>query len=195
MGASREHELAELGLAFRALFRTLGRVRGRDTHLAGSELSHAQFELLAELADRGPLPAGELAAAARMSPGTVTQMLEGLAASGHVKRERSGDDRRVVVSRLTEQGRARIEDKRAAWKERWERALADVPAAELRAARRVLERLEAMLDEAPPARAGEDPRRGARGSAHKASGPAGNASELKRAPAIVDDASRVHAGA
>src|SRR5258705_5197087 len=59
-------ELTELGRAFRHVFRTLSRLRGRDTHLGGSELSHAQFELLIELDERGELPAGELAAAARL---------------------------------------------------------------------------------------------------------------------------------
>ncbi len=34
-------ELTELGLQFRRVFRSLSRLRGRDTHLAGSELSHA----------------------------------------------------------------------------------------------------------------------------------------------------------
>ena len=42
-------ELNALGMAFRRVFRTLNRMRGRDTHLGGSELSHAQFELLLEL--------------------------------------------------------------------------------------------------------------------------------------------------
>ncbi len=103
---ARSPELAELGLAFRRVFRTLNRMRGRDTHLAGSELSHAQFELLIELDERGELSAGELAAAARLSPGTVTQMLDGLAECGHVERARSESDRRVVVSRLTPAGKA-----------------------------------------------------------------------------------------
>ncbi len=54
----RPDELTELGLQFRRVFRSLSRLRGRDTHLAGSELSHAQFELLIELDERGELSAG-----------------------------------------------------------------------------------------------------------------------------------------
>ena len=132
------------------MFRTLSRLRGRDTHLGGSELSHAQFELLIELDERGELPAGELAIAARMAPGTVTQMLDHLADSGHVERVRSETDRRVVVSRLTAQGRRKIQAKREVWKSRWELALADVEASELRAATRVLERLGTVFGDAPP---------------------------------------------
>jgi MarR family transcriptional regulator, organic hydroperoxide resistance regulator len=146
---TREAQLTELGMAFRRVFRTLSRLRGRDTHLGGSELSHAQFELLIELEERGELPAGELAAAARLTPATVTQMLDHLAACGHVERVRSQTDRRVVVSRLTPDGRGKIEAKREAWQSRWERALAGIDGAELDAARRVLERLGAMLEQAP----------------------------------------------
>jgi DNA-binding MarR family transcriptional regulator len=146
----RAEQLTELGLAFRRVFRTLSRLRGRDTHLGGSQLSHAQFQLLIELFERGELPAGELAAAARLAPGTVTQMLDHLAACGHVVRDRSETDRRVVVSRLTPQGRRKIQAKREEWQDRWEMALSDVDAEELRAATRVLERLGEMFEEAAP---------------------------------------------
>ncbi len=114
---ARDAQLTELGLAFRRVFRSFNRLRGRDTHLGGSELSHAQFELLIELFERGELPAGELAAAARLTPATVTQMLDHLAEQGHVERVRSETDRRVVVSRLTRQGRRKIEAKREAWQQ------------------------------------------------------------------------------
>jgi DNA-binding MarR family transcriptional regulator len=143
-------ELSELGSAFRRVFRTLSRMRGRDTHLGGSELSHAQFELLIELDERGALAAGELAAAARLAPGTVTQMLDHLASCGHVERVRSETDRRIVVSRLTAQGRTKIKAKREAWQSRWEQALEGVGEKDLRAATRVLERLGAMFENAPP---------------------------------------------
>ncbi len=146
---ARHEQLIELGMAFRRVFRSLSRLRGRDTHLGATELSHAQFELLIELSERGELPAGELAAAARLTPATVTQMLDHLAESGHVERVRSQTDRRVVVSRLTPQGRRKIEAKREAWQSRWEQALAGVDNDELRAATRVLERLGAMVEDAP----------------------------------------------
>jgi MarR family transcriptional regulator, organic hydroperoxide resistance regulator len=141
--------LADLGAAFRDVFRTLSRLRGRDTHLGGAELSHAQFELLIELDERGELPAGELAAAARLTPATVTQMLDHLAACGHVERVRSQTDRRVVVSRLTAQGQEKIQAKRRAWQSRWLEALDGVPARDVRAATDVLRRLGAMFDEVP----------------------------------------------
>jgi DNA-binding MarR family transcriptional regulator len=140
-------ELLELGKAFRRTFRSLSRLRGRDTHLGSTELSHAQCELLFELEERGELSAGELACAAQLTPATVTQMLEHLAASGHVERARLERDKRVVVSRLSSRGRREIEAKREKWQGRWEQALADVDVEELRAATRVLTRLQAVFED------------------------------------------------
>src|SRR5579863_1968578 len=143
----RAAELIELGRAFRRTFRSLSRLRGRDTHLGAGELSHAQCELLFELEEHGELSAGELACAAQLTPATVTQMLDHLAEGGHVERARLERDRRVVVSRLTPRGRRAIEAKRARWQSRWERALADVEIGDLRAATRVLGRLQAVFED------------------------------------------------
>jgi len=148
--AALSPELAALGLAFRRLFRAVSRLRGRDTHLGGREISHAQFELLIELDERGELSAGELALAAKLSPATVTQMLDGLAESGHVERTRSELDRRVVLARLTPLGELGVAAKRAAWRERWERALSDVSPREMRAAAKVMQRLGEAFEQEPP---------------------------------------------
>jgi DNA-binding MarR family transcriptional regulator len=150
--ASREQweaELLELGRAFRRVFRSVQRMRGRDTHLIGGEVSHAQMELLIELGERGPLSAGELAGAAQLTPATVTQMLDHLAACGHVQRTRLDSDRRVVVTQLTPQGEEKIAAKRALWQERWQTVLADVDAEELRVTTSVLDRLSAVFEDAP----------------------------------------------
>ncbi len=156
MPEAREAQLLALGAAFRRVFRGLSRLRGRDTHLGGSELSHAQFELLAELYDRGELPAGELAAAARLTPATVTQMLEHLADQGHVERVRSEVDRRVVVSKLTPSGKRKIVAKRKAWQARWAQALAGMEPDELLAATKVLERLGGLFEDVPAEGACQD---------------------------------------
>jgi len=143
----REERLAELGEAFRRAYRSLRRLRGRDTHLLGGEISHAQFELLAELRERGPLPAGELAQVAGLSAATVSQMLDHLAADGHVKRVRSETDRRIVLIELTSLGRRHVEATRALWRERWVTALEGVDAKELRIASSVLRQIGAVFEE------------------------------------------------
>lgn len=142
-------EASELADAFRATVREVIRLRGRDTHLGEAELSYAQLELLSELLLRGELPAGELAAAARLSPGAVTEMLDHLAQAGHVERARSPTDKRVVVSRLTPAGRALLLAKRDAWEARWERALDGLSKQDLRAATEVLRRLRSLFDDGP----------------------------------------------
>ena len=144
-----EAELLDLGKAFRRVFRSLRRLRGRDTHLVGSEVSHAQMELMIELGEQGPLSAGELALAAQLTPATITQMLDHLAACGHVERTRSEVDRRVVVTHLTAQGERKVQAKRALWQQRWESVLADVDAGDLHTTTRVLERLNAVFEDAP----------------------------------------------
>lgn len=161
-----EAELLDLGKAFRRVFRSLRRLRGRDTHLIGSEVSHAQMELLIELSEQGPLSAGELATAAQLTPATVTQMLDHLAASGHVQRTRSSTDRRVVVTALTVQGEEKVRAKRALWQQRWETILADIDAKDLRTTTHVLERLNAVFEDAPDA--GECMRQRADGPDHQA---------------------------
>jgi len=114
-------------------------------------------QLVIELDDRGGMPAGELAAAARLAPGTVTQMLDHLADCGHVERVRSETDRRIVLTRLTPQGRRKTKAKREAWRSRWEEALVGVAEEDLRAAARVLERLGTMLEDTPPSGPAEAP--------------------------------------
>jgi DNA-binding MarR family transcriptional regulator len=143
----REESLTELGQAFRRAYRSLRRLRGRDTHLLGGEISHAQLELLAELRERGPLPAGELAHVAGLSAATVSQMLDHLAADGHVKRVRSETDRRVVLIELTTLGRRRVETTKALWRERWVAALEGVDDEELRITSSVLQRIGAVFEE------------------------------------------------
>ena len=145
----REERLTELGQAFRRAYRSLRRLRGRDTHLLGGEISHAQFELLAELRERGPLPAGELAHVAGLSAATVSQMLDHLAADGHVERVRSETDRRVVLIELTTHGRRRVEETKALWRERWKEALEGVSDKELRITAGVLQRIGAVFEDPP----------------------------------------------
>jgi DNA-binding MarR family transcriptional regulator len=116
------------------------------------------MELLIELSEQGPLSAGDLAAAAQLTPATVTQMLDHLAACGHVRRSRSETDRRVVVTCLTDQGAAKVQDKRAIWQARWEKALADMGTEDLRVATNVLERLGTVFDDVPGADSCSGPR-------------------------------------
>lgn len=144
---SRAEQLTAVGYAFRRADRSLRRLRGRDTHLGPAQIGHARFELLGELWERGPLPVGELAAAAGLSAATVSQMVDHLEESGHVARARSEIDRRVVLVELTAQGRRELKERRAAWRKRWRDALRDVPDKDLLVAAAVLERIADVFEE------------------------------------------------
>jgi DNA-binding MarR family transcriptional regulator len=108
----RSEVLQELGQSFKRTTAALRRLRGRETHRPG-ELSYAQYILLFGLAAGGELSAGELASSADLSPGTVTQMLDGLTAAGLVERVRSERDKRVVLVSLTDRGESVVAARRA----------------------------------------------------------------------------------
>ncbi len=121
------------------------KLRGRETHRPG-QVSYAQYGLLFGLAGMGERSARELADHTDLSAGTVAQMLEHLEAAGLVKRTRSEDDRRVVLTALTEQGAAVIAERQAQMEPRWRAALEDLTESDLAAAARVLNRLADYFD-------------------------------------------------
>lgn len=144
--SSRTNALEELARAFKTATAALRRLRGRETHRQG-ELSYSQYGLLFGLCDGAPRSLRELASAADVSPATAAEMLESLAASGLVARIRSEEDKRVVLTSLTDRGRALIDERRARYEPRWRAALQDFSEEELLTAAGVLERVRAIFDE------------------------------------------------
>ena len=139
--------LEELGRSFKTAMAAVRRLRGRETHRPG-ELSYAQYGLLFGLDGcSGELSARELAVAVDLSPATVTQMLDHLAAAGLVARVRSELVKRVVLTSLTERGQSLIAARKAMFEPRWAAALADFDDHELRVAAAVLARLGALFDD------------------------------------------------
>jgi DNA-binding MarR family transcriptional regulator len=146
-GSPRAQALDQLGRAFKTAMAGVRRLRGRETHRPG-ELSYAQYTLLFSLADRGKeVSARDLACAADLSPPSVTQMLDHLAAVGFVARARSEVDKRVVLTSLTERGEALIAERKAQFENRWRAALAEFDDHELAVASAVLTRLGGMFEE------------------------------------------------
>jgi DNA-binding MarR family transcriptional regulator len=116
------------------------RLRGRETQNADG-LSNAQYGLLFGLVCDRPMSARELADAADLTPATVAQMLDSLAAAGLVQRSRSEQDKRVVLTALTPRGQALIEERRTRTEPLWRAALSPFSDAELLTAAAVLDRL------------------------------------------------------
>jgi DNA-binding MarR family transcriptional regulator len=138
--------LDAVGRAFKGVMGAQRRMRGREAKRPG-ELSFAQYSLLFGLCDGLPRSARELALAADVSPATATEMLDALAASGLVERIRSTEDKRIVLTSLTERGKSLIDERRARYEPRWRAALAEFSEQELMATASVLNRLRQMFDE------------------------------------------------
>lgn len=141
----RPHAIGELQESVSGFSAALRRLRSRDFRRGG--LSLAQWHLVRRLAEHDELPAGRLAADAGLTPATVTQTLDALAAAGLVERVRSDTDRRVTLNRLTPAGRERYAEKRDEIARRWTDALSDIPAEQLDQAAEVLRRMAVVLDE------------------------------------------------
>jgi DNA-binding MarR family transcriptional regulator len=144
--SSRTEALDTLGRAFKGADAALRRLRGRETHRPG-ELSYAQYGLLFGLCDGAPRSLRELATTADVSPATAAEMLDSLAAWGLVERIRSAEDKRVVLTSLTDRGRELIDGRRARYERRWRTALEQFTDDELLTAAAVLEHVRAMFDE------------------------------------------------
>jgi DNA-binding MarR family transcriptional regulator len=142
----RAEVIEAVGRAFKGALAAVRRLRGRETHHP-EELSYAQFGLLFGLCDGGSKSSRELALAADISPATAAEMLDALAASGLVERSRSEDDKRIVLTSLTQRGRELIEARRARYEPRWRATLERFSDEELLSAANVLEALRQMFDE------------------------------------------------
>lgn len=75
-----------------------------DRRLTPLGLTHAQWSPLLRLRLSGPAPAATLAAELDIDPGAATRLLDRLQAKGLIQRDRTLEDRRVVMVSLTEAG-------------------------------------------------------------------------------------------
>jgi MarR family transcriptional regulator, organic hydroperoxide resistance regulator len=144
----RTEALAAVREEFGGLMGAERRLRGRDQHRKTDDgLTIAHVRALFALDQSEPATAGEIAETARLSPASVTAMLDDLERDGVVTRVRSDTDRRRVLVTLTDDGRALLKKRRRLWLKRWDAALADVPERDLEAAADVLHRIAGLLDE------------------------------------------------
>lgn len=144
MSLSDPHE--RFGLAFRDVTAAVRRLKGRETHRPG-ELSYAQYGLLFRLFEEGTASARDLADLAALSPATVTQMLDSLARAGLVERIRSKEDKRVVLTSLTDRGRELTRERREYFDAHWREALGEFSDTDLVTAAAILDRIREMFDD------------------------------------------------
>jgi DNA-binding MarR family transcriptional regulator len=144
----RTEALATVREEFGSLMSAERRLRGREQHRKNEDgLTIAQVRALFALDKTEAATPGEIAETARLSPASVTAMLDDLERDGIVTRVRSDTDRRRVLVLLTDEGRAVLKKRRRVWLKRWDSAMADVPERDLEAAAEVLRRIAGLLDE------------------------------------------------
>jgi DNA-binding MarR family transcriptional regulator len=100
-------QVSDLLLLLPELARRLRPRPPRDSH--PSPLSLAQIKALTHLAQHGEEKMSELARGLDISLPATTDLVDRLAAGGHVERVRDERDRRIVLVRLSPEARARIE--------------------------------------------------------------------------------------
>jgi len=96
-------EAPDLRIAIMRLARRLRNERADDTMTA------SQMATLGTLLREGPLPPGELAAAERVQPPSMTRILNSLQTAGLVTRAPHPTDGRQVIYAATDQARAMVQ--------------------------------------------------------------------------------------
>lgn len=121
--------------------------RGRGRVTRREALSHTHLQAMFLLLRQGEATSGALARAADLNPASVTAMVDQLAHRGLVERRRHAEDRRVCLVALTQTGQAVVAAQEQRTAARLHDLLEGISDDELRAARRVLDRLTALIDE------------------------------------------------
>lgn len=107
-----------------------------------SGLSPARLSALSVVVYAGPLTLGELAAAERVKPPTMTRIVAALEEEGLVRREAGRDDRRTTLLQATAKGSRTLERARARRLQLIQGGLARLSRADLAALGRAAELLE-----------------------------------------------------
>jgi DNA-binding MarR family transcriptional regulator len=114
---------------------------------ASTDLSLNQLAVLGTLSRRGPMSVGELAAAERVQPPSMTRTVNCLFEEELVRREPHPTDRRQVVVHLSEQGQAVLDEDRRRRDVWLARRLTGLTADERRMLRQVAPLLERLAQE------------------------------------------------
>jgi DNA-binding MarR family transcriptional regulator len=97
------HQMHRIGMA---KFHTL---------LGQTDISQSQLELLLTVKRLQPISAKDIAAQMRLTPGAVTQLMEGLATSGYIERKVDDHDHRITNVYLADSGAQQL---RKLWERR-----------------------------------------------------------------------------
>lgn len=132
---------------YRALLRTaLYLKRAMKTLFSRYNLTGAQFGTLTRIPPEG-IPLTHLAEMAWADPGNVSGIVDRLEREGWVQRQRSSQDRRVVLIALTAQGRALLDEILPQHRAAVRQVMGGLTAAERATLRDLLARIEGRVGE------------------------------------------------
>jgi MarR family transcriptional regulator, 2-MHQ and catechol-resistance regulon repressor len=106
-GPAKETRALDVYIKLSRAFHTLNAELQRE--LATVELTEGQFGILETLHHLGSMNQREIGRKLLCSSANVCTVLDNLERAGHIRRERSTDDRRVVIVSLTSTGRKLIQ--------------------------------------------------------------------------------------
>lgn len=112
----------------------------------GHDLSFMQWLVLTKLHEGQVNTAGDLCKHLHYDTGAVTRLIDSLEERGHLRRERSQQDRRVVALALTDAGRDKLTELTPLAVAKLNTGLADLSPAEFEALRHLLTKLIARLE-------------------------------------------------
>jgi DNA-binding MarR family transcriptional regulator len=96
---------SEGGFLISKIHQLSGRIFNRLLREHGIDFNSAQGRILFVLWEKDGIPIRELSEKTQLSKSTLTSMLDRLENAGHITREASEEDRRIVLVRLTEENR------------------------------------------------------------------------------------------
>jgi len=96
---------SEGGFLISKIHQLSGRIFNGLIREHGIEFNSAQGRILFVLWERDGIPIRELSEKTGLSKSTLTSMLDRLEGARHIAREPSGEDRRIVLVKLTEENR------------------------------------------------------------------------------------------
>lgn len=137
------HDLLQVSKQFAWVYLRLQRLIDRS--LSRHEASLAKVRLLAFL-DEGPKRSTDIASFFGQSPRTVTQAIDALEATGHLRRVPVPGDRRAKFLELTESGRKMLAQAQPLYEMVLEQTVGSLGAAELTHFSALLAKLEAAVD-------------------------------------------------
>ncbi|MDP9344070.1 MAG: MarR family transcriptional regulator [Actinomycetota bacterium] len=142
--APTDADVAQLAARLRLTVARLGR---RLRQEAGGPLSPSMVSALATIDRQGEVTLGDLAAAERVQPSSITAMVGKLEGAGHVERRPDPADGRVTWIRLTAQGKRLLERERARKTAFLTRRLSQLEPDDVAALARAVDVLERLMEE------------------------------------------------